>query len=79
MYKFREEIVKIIDRGNWKSSWHLPKDKNGYIDWFSKETEQRVLKLINEARESGLNLTLEAHSLLNKIEEYNKSINHDKK
>ena len=42
LYEHRDAILILLDRGSWKNSWHLPKIRNGYIDWSSPETVARV-------------------------------------
>ena len=68
LYEHRKEIKEIIDRGEWKHSWHLPK-KNGYIDWFSDVTKREVRGLIIRENHDAHELLRETNDLLKKIEE----------
>jgi hypothetical protein len=45
IYANREKILRIIDRDVWKHSWHLPRNEQHCIDWFSPVTE-KILKEI---------------------------------
>lgn len=38
VYDVKEEIRAAIDAYEWKHSWHLPRDENGFIDWFDDKT-----------------------------------------
>jgi len=67
LYDCRNKITAIIDRGVWKSSWHLPKKENGDTDWFSAETEERVSALLVSALDEGQTLVHEASLLLRQI------------
>lgn len=56
LYAQSDAILAIIDRGEWKHSWHLPKGQNGYIDWFSPATAKQVVRLVKEAEDEAINL-----------------------
>jgi len=49
-YELRKEVTAVIDQGGWYHSWHLPKDKYGYIDWMNRETVERCLEIVREKR-----------------------------
>ena len=49
LYEHRDAILRLLDRGNWKNSWYLPKTRSGDIDWFSPETADRVQKEVIRA------------------------------
>ena len=48
IYAKRNDIIDLIDRGQWKHSWHLPKDKHGFIDWHNEETKRKVYRILIE-------------------------------
>ena len=68
LYEQRDLIRGIIDRGEWKHSWHLPKDSNGYIDWFGASTSVRVRELLEEALSEGIRLAAAAEKILRTID-----------
>lgn len=37
LYEQRESVFRLIDRGEWKHSWHLPKHSSG-VDWWHADT-----------------------------------------
>lgn len=41
LYEQRESVMRLIDRGEWKHSWHLPRTSSG-IDWWHADTIKRV-------------------------------------
>lgn len=49
--KRKKDIIRLIDRGSWKASWHLAKDSYGEIDWASPANIQRIAELISDAEE----------------------------
>ena len=42
LYKQQHTVLRLLDRGAWKHSWHLPKDRYGYIDWWHPNTIMKV-------------------------------------
>lgn len=67
MYELRHRIENVIDRGEWKNSWHLPKCEIG-TKWSSPETAKQVKALLEDAVASGVALITEANSLLRQID-----------
>lgn len=67
MYEKRDRICNVIDRGEWKNSWHLPRSRYGDTDWYSPDTADKVRVLIEEQMNFAIVLLKEAHSLLNEI------------
>lgn len=63
LYQQQDEIKAIIDRGNWKNSWHLPKDSNGDVAWFSTETARKTVQLLCEAEESAIRLLVRVRNI----------------
>ena len=53
----KESVLSLIDRGGWKHSWHLNKNKYGYTDWWDKKNLQDCLDLAKRAHEEALGLT----------------------
>lgn len=49
LYEQSKAIVRLIDRGEWKHSWHLPKSEGGSIDWWHPGTLERVKQEKEEA------------------------------
>lgn len=43
--ELKEKLLQQIDCGEWKHSWHLPRDPYGYVDWNNAVT----IRKINEA------------------------------
>jgi len=68
MYALRKRIENVIDRGEWKNSWHLPKDRYGFSDWFSPDTAKDVKQLLSEAIEQATLLLNESRSLMDAID-----------
>lgn len=44
LYDQRDKVLMLLDRGDWKNSWQLPRDKHGYIDWWHPDTTKKVKK-----------------------------------
>ena len=44
-----EDVLGLIDRGTWKHSWHLNKNRYGYVDWNDKENIEKCLEIANDA------------------------------
>ena len=63
---FNDPRIKLIDRGEWKHSWHL-KTKNGLVDWENQENKECVSRELVSAR-------LEAHKLMDLCEEVERYI-----
>jgi hypothetical protein len=61
MHEQEYKILSIIDSGSWKHSWHLPKNKNGYIKWDSLEARDKVAEIMAEKR-------LQAESMIARID-----------
>ena len=57
---FVEEPIKILDalldRGEWKHTWHMPKDQYGNVDHFHPDGLKMIREQIKEAREQARNL-----------------------
>ena len=68
LYSVRERVIQAIDRGEWKHSWHLPKNNNGDIDWFDSETAKKVREILEDEREWSCGVLARAHSLLDGID-----------
>ena len=66
--RHHEAIIAIIDRGQWKNSWHLPTYRYGYIDWWNPETERKAVELLAESRDHGAHLVSRCKWLLDRIE-----------
>ena len=51
--KYKNDIIRLIDRGSWKASWHLDRDSLGHgaINWASPANIQRIAELIGDAEE----------------------------
>lgn len=47
----KEILVKLLDRGSRKHSWHLPTYPSGHINWYADETLETILGQIRAARE----------------------------
>lgn len=47
----KKDIIRLIDRGSWKHSWHLDKDSYGEIDWASPANIENFANLISNAEE----------------------------
>jgi len=45
-----DDRVRLIDRGEWKHSWHLKKDRYGNIEWNHVENIAKLKEQIAEAR-----------------------------
>lgn len=50
------EILKIVDRGEWKHSGHLPRNWRGEIEWSDIKTCTRILTEIDKARKEAIAL-----------------------
>lgn len=49
----QEQIVtirRLIDRGEWKHSWHLPQTSSGAIDWWNPATTEKCLSVLAEMK-----------------------------
>ena len=57
LYEQRDKVLALIDRGEWKHSWHVPKYEDGRINWWSNELRQKVI----EEKEAAIR---HAHALL---------------
>lgn len=68
IYECREELTAAIDRGEWKNSWHLPKDENGYIGWFKEETAKKVQEVLHEEFLWAFRVAARARRLLDEID-----------
>ncbi len=56
----KKTVLAIIDRGEWKHSWHLP--SNGYgTDWRNPETLEKCITVLTEMK-------ADAESLIRRIE-----------
>lgn len=51
-----QKILNIIDKGTWKHSWHLLKNKYGYTDWGNKKNLQECYDCAIKAANEGMNL-----------------------
>jgi len=45
-----DDRLRLIDRGEWKHSWHLKKNIYGNIDWNHVENISKLKEQIAEAR-----------------------------
>lgn len=59
----KEAIFALIDRGGWKHSWHLPTDAQGYHDWSSPAMAERIMELVQEAKEEATALLIQASEI----------------
>lgn len=46
---YKQDIINLINRGEWQHSWHLARDYYGEIDWVCSINLQRIEELIVEA------------------------------
>lgn len=72
MYDLKEQLQKAIDRFEWKHSWHLPKDTNGYILWSDPQTVSKCIEILKGHLKIGIRITSESQNLIEKLEEYQK-------
>lgn len=68
MYPLRKRIENVIDRGEWKHTWHLPKDRYGHADWFSPDTATEVRELLQDAIDHATLLLTESRELMEAID-----------
>ena len=50
LYEQRESVIRAIDMGQWKHSWHLPIDRTGDVAWFSVETHRKIVEILKDKR-----------------------------
>ena len=67
LYDSRDKILSLIDRGTWKHSWHLPRNRHGWTDWFSKETRKKVRQILLDDLEETSRLKEELEETLRRI------------
>jgi hypothetical protein len=51
----QRDCERLLDRGVWKHSWHLPK-QHGYTNWHHKGTVKALREQIDQAREEAREL-----------------------
>lgn len=54
IYEHKDEIRKAIDAREWKHSWHLPRDRYGYIDWSNPRTHEKCLEVLEGYAEQSI-------------------------
>ena len=52
----KDAAKRLLDRGGWKHSWHLPKDTNGNTLWYDDRTIDKVRQQVAEAKEEAIDL-----------------------
>lgn len=45
-----KQIEALLDRGEWKYTWHLPKDQYRNTEWRHPDTIKEIREQIKEAR-----------------------------
>ena len=55
-----DDVKQILDRGEWKISRGLEKDKNDYIDWDNVDNIKIAIREIREARSEAIELLQDA-------------------
>lgn len=68
MHERRERICNVLDIGEWKHSWHLPKNCIGETDWFSPDTAEQVRRVLQDRMDGAISLLGEVHALLHEID-----------
>lgn len=61
MAEEEKRVLRFMDRGSWKHSWHLPQ-RHGRVDWLDQRSIDRVRDQVAEAREGARWLLNEAHA-----------------
>lgn len=54
--KNKQLILGLIDKGTWKHSWHLLKNKLGYVDWMNKKNLIKCREIATQMANEGMNL-----------------------
>lgn len=62
--KQKEEILRAIDRGAWKYSWHLKLNLWGSIDFLSEENISKIVDVLHDEAEYGQMVAERANRLL---------------
>ena len=70
LYEQKERIYRLLDRGAWKHSWHLPKDQHGYINWWHDDTAKKVAEQKEAAIREAVALIVLAESIQVPVKEY---------
>lgn len=67
----KDAMLTAIDRGEWKHSWHLPKDEYGYIKW-DDETVKKIEEVLSQSLLPMLCAAAEHARLLEIVRAYRK-------
>ena len=62
LYEQRDAIVRLLDRNEWKHSWHLPRSGSG-IDWWHPDTLAKVREQKADAIRQAIALIVLAESI----------------
>jgi hypothetical protein len=62
LYKHKALALRILDRGGWKHSWHLPRTWTD-VDWDHAETRSKVKEEVAACKMDGIRLIQMAQEL----------------
>lgn len=65
----REMVISFMDRGEWKNSWHMKKDRYGYVDFRSQANLDQILRECDGAEASARRLIVTARAVRGIVQE----------
>jgi crotonobetainyl-CoA:carnitine CoA-transferase CaiB-like acyl-CoA transferase len=70
----KRKIRAAIDRYEWKHSWHLQTDRNGYTNWDSNENLIKCRHVLEEYRREALQFAAACDILAGRIKSVQEAI-----